>query len=324
MPPIPPEFAAYRDCQLCPRRCRVDRLAGQRGVCGETAVCRIASAAPHFGEEPPISGRLGSGTIFFAGCSCRCFFCQNYQISTAGQGREVAPDELLDAAITLAKQAVHNLNLVTPTHFLPHLQLLVRQLRQAGLDLPVVYNCSGYERPELVDRLAGTVDIFMPDFKFSSPELASRIIGAPDYPTVALDSLRRMVADQGFLEPFDPEGEKTAATGVLVRHLVLPGELDNTFDLLHLLRHEFGRMLPLSVMSQYRPMPACHQRGQLNRTVTPEEYEQVCERLAELDFQQVFLQPLFHDTGFVPDFQRDQPFAGNQLHHPPGIQANPR
>jgi putative pyruvate formate lyase activating enzyme len=189
---------------------------------------------------------------------------------------------------------------------------VVGELRRRGCGLPTVYNCSGYELPDSIGVLADSIDIFMPDFKFSSPELAQRVLGAPDYPEMALESLRRMVAAKGFLEPFGADRRSPARTGVLVRHLVLPGNVANSLDLLRVLRHEFGRMLPLSIMSQYRPMPGCRGSGEFERTVTVDEYRQVCALVRQLDFQQVFLQPHFHDTGFVPDFEEEEPFEGNR------------
>ena len=304
--------SAYGECHLCPRHCGVDRLSGETGVCGETAVCRIASACVHRGEEPPVSGRRGSGTIFFTGCSCRCFFCQNEQISRQGLGRDVSPDALLTEAGRLIEQGVHNLNFVTPDHFLPHVTQLCARLRAAGHDLPFVYNTSGYVLADQVDGIAADVQIFLPDFKFADGALARRCMGDGAYPERALEGLRRMVAARGFLEPWDPSGRTVAREGVLVRHLVLPGEVENSLAVLRLLREEFGRMLPLSLMSQYRPMAECQRRRDLDRRLAGEEYRRVVDLAVELDFRSVFIQPHFGDGGFLPDFRRDQPFDGNR------------
>lgn len=301
----------YANCRLCPRQCGVDRLAGEIGACGESAVCRLASVGPHFGEEPAISGRHGSGTFFFTGCPCRCFFCQNHQISLAGMGRETSSEDLLDQALNLIASGVHNLNLVTPTHFQPHVMGLVRELRRRGLQTPVVYNSSGYELASRIAALAECVDIFLPDFKFAFPALAQHVMQAEDYPERALESLSEMISAKGFLTPFDESGEAVAQAGVLVRHLVLPGQVDNSLAVLRLLRQEFGRMLPVSIMSQYRPMPACRGRGEFSRAITAREYREVCELIGELDFRQVYCQPDFTETGFVPDFARSDPFPGN-------------
>lgn len=305
-------LAWYRECRLCPRLCGVDRTAGQRGRCGETAVCRVASLGAHFGEEPPITGSDGSGTVFFSGCCCRCFFCQNHDISFGGIGEALAPEELLERCMALVGEGVHNLNFVTPTHYLPHVVWLVRELRCRGVDLPTIYNSSGYERREMVEALGDVVDIFLPDFKFLSPGLAERVMGDRFYAERAMESLRVMVGMKGFLEPFDPTGLEVARRGVLLRHLVLPGQVDDSVALLAVLRHEFGRMLPLSLMSQYRPMPGCRERGAFSRQVRPEEYAEVCRVADDLGFLQVFTQPTFGDTGFVPDFRKRRPFAGNR------------
>ncbi len=306
-------FPEYQHCRLCPRACGVDRVAGDCGVCGETAQCRVASACPHFGEEPPFSGTRGSGTIFFSGCACRCFFCQNYQISMEHQGDVVTPDELTEFCGRLLARGVHNLNFVTPDHFWPNIQYSCAQLRAENIRVPFLWNSSGYQRPELIAEIAETMDIFMPDFKYLDRELAQRCMNAADYPQIAMEALREMIRLKGFLTPFDPSGQEPARSGVLVRHLVLPGETRNSIELLKLLRQEFGRMLPLSIMSQFRPTPECDRRRQFTRTVSATEYDAVCNTVMELDFQQVFLQPQLHDSGFTPDFSHvDNPFPGNR------------
>ncbi len=306
-----PDLTAYRNCELCPRRCRVDRTAGERGICGEGAVCRIAHAGPHFGEEPSFSGTRGSGTIFLSGCSCRCFFCQNHQISFRHEGDEYDPAALRKLALDLVERGVHNLNFVTPDHFWPHIQWLCRTLRADGVRIPFLYNCSGYQLPELIPGIAQAVEIFLPDFKYALPELAQECMGAPDYPEVALGALREMVRTRGFLQPWDPSGAETATRGVLVRHLVLPGQVRNSLQALELLHREFGPGLPLSVMSQYSPVPACRGRGAFARRVTAAEYADVCETVERLGFDQAYVQEPDADAQFVPDFDRDEPFAGN-------------
>ena len=310
-------FPEYQSCRLCPRRCGVDRTAVAAGVCGETAACRVAHLGPHHGEEPPISGTRGSGTVFFCGCSSHCFFCQNIQISAAtgaecAEGRVLTPEALFAEVKALADRDVHNLNFVTPDHFWPHIRELCRRLREADVVLPFLWNGSGYHAPELVPQVAEWMDIFLPDFKFAAPELARFCMGDAAYPEVALASLRAMVMARGFLDPCDPEGMHTARRGVLVRHLVLPGQVENSLRVLDLLHRAFGSELPLSVMSQYRPMPACRGRGEFARGVRKDEYARVCERVEALGFQNVFIQELAAETAFLPDFRADQPFAGNR------------
>ncbi len=305
------DMDSYRECRLCPRDCGVDRAAGKLGVCRQTAECRISSAGPHFGEEPSFSGTHGSGTIFFCGCSSRCFFCQNWQISMQGIGWEVTPDELVETARRLATSGVHNLNFVTPDHFWPHIAYVCRRLREIGVRIPCLFNSSGYQKPELVESYAEFVDIFMPDFKFADPALARECMGDGQYPDIALAALRRMVEQKGFLEPWDPSGRRPAERGVLVRHLILPGHADNSLRALRLLREEFGALLPLSVMSQFHPVPACVEREQLARTITPEEHRQVHDLVVELGFRNVYIQTLSRSVEFLPDFSRKDPFQGN-------------
>jgi putative pyruvate formate lyase activating enzyme len=306
----PPGESGFAACRLCPRDCGVDRRI-RPGLCGESDVCRLAAAVAHFGEEPPISGSKGSGTLFFSGCSCHCFFCQNEQISTSREGRAVSADELGQAAARLIAAGVHNLNFVTPDHVWPHIEALCARLRAGGATLPFVFNGSGYHRADRIETYAARMEIFLPDFKFADPLLADECMADRRYPDLAIEAIRRMVEARGFLEPFDPEGKHPAREGVLVRHLVLPDEEANSLAALRRLREEFGRWLPLSVMSQFRPMPACHARGRMTRTVSPESYARVCDEVAALGFEQVFIQPQAADDAFLPDFRREEPFEGN-------------
>ena len=306
------DVSAYRECVLCPRQCRVDRTVGQRGVCGEAAVCRVASIGAHHGEEPVFSGTRGSGTVFFTGCSCRCVFCQNWQISREGLGEEMSLETLTERVLELAAQGVHNLNFVTPDHVWPQVRELCRRLRAAGVRIPFILNCSGYERPELVEEYGEVIDIFLPDFKFSDPELARRCMGDARYPEVALAAVTAMVEVAGFLRPWDESFETPAAKGVLVRHLVLPGQVENSLGVLRQLHERCGPDLPLSIMSQYRPMPACTEAGFMTGTVPRREYDQVCALAEELGFEHAFIQPDYGDEGFAPDFRNEQPFAGNR------------
>lgn len=304
------EFPEYSDCRLCPRLCGVDRLAGKAGVCGETARLRYATACAHFGEEPCLSGTRGSGTIFFSGCPCRCFFCQNYQISRDGAGLAHDADGFLADALALVAQGVHNLNFVTPDHFEPDVRQLCGRLREAGVTIPFVWNGSGYHRSELVPGWSEYINIFLPDFKFADPELARRCLGDARYPEIALAAIREMVRQRGVLKPDGDAGE-LAERGVLVRHLVLPGEVANSLAALDLLYREFGSGLPLSLMSQFRPVAACQERGFLDRTLRSDEYRQVCDRALELGFERLYLQPEEGDDAFLPDFNQAQPFRGN-------------
>ncbi|NLF61902.1 MAG: radical SAM protein [Lentisphaerae bacterium] len=304
-------LADYRSCRLCPRQCGCDRTAGQLGRCGESADCRVASAGPHFGEEPCFTGHRGSGTIFFSGCSCGCFFCQNHQISHGHQGRIMTPEELLEQALALARSGVHNLNFVTPDHFWPHLRRLAAELRNADVDIPFIWNCSGYCNADTLRQQLDVMDIFLPDFKFSDTSLAKRCIGDDSYPQLARQAMQMIVERVGFLRPWDVSGDICASRGLLVRHLVLPGEVANSLGVLKILYNDFGTDVPISLMSQYRPMPACAQRDFLNRQITMAEYREVCDYAEQLGFRKIFIQPKYGDPNFLPDFNRRKPFAGN-------------
>lgn len=306
-------FQAYKNCALCPRDCKVDRTKGAPGFCGESAVCRVSFIGPHFGEEPSFSGTKGSGTIFFSGCSSQCFFCQNYQISIQHDGRSITPAELLSEARGLLQKGVHNLNFVTPDHFWPHIRSLCQELRKEGVRVPMLFNSSGYQKPEMVPECAGVMDIFLPDFKFAEPELAQLCMGDARYPEIALDAIREMVKLKGFLEPWDITGKDPAQRGVLVRHLVLPGHVENSLKALKLLYREFGPGLPLSVMSQFQPVPGCFRKKKLHRILSAGEYRQVLGLVEDLGFEKVYTQELKEETAFLPDFKdSENPFPGNR------------
>ncbi len=306
----------YKNCRLCPRKCNVNRTAGELGYCGESSVCRIATACPHFGEEPPFTGKNGSGTIFFSGCSCRCFFCQNYQISLDRYGREMSHKQLFDEAMILVKKGVHNINWVTPDHFLPHIKRLCEALRNNNVEIPFIFNCSGYMLPEMITYISESMDIFLPDMKFSDPNLAKACMEDTAYPEIALSAIKKMVDSKGFLFPWDETGKNMAKQGVLVRHLVLPGQTENSFQVLELLYREFGKQLPLSVMSQFQPTPTCKQKNLFNEHLVMSQYNDVCKYVEKLGFENVFIQPESGDKDYFPDFDKNEAFAGNmKLHH---------
>ncbi|MGD9873773.1 MAG: radical SAM protein [Kiritimatiellia bacterium] len=309
----PSDFDAYKCCRLCPRGCAVDRTAGKTGICGETAECRIASAGPHFGEEPCFSGMCGSGTVFFTGCSTGCFFCQNWQISHEGLGQVYDPDAFFNLVRSLAEKGVHNINFVTPDHFWPHIAWVCKKLREDGIAIPFLFNSSGYHREDMIEAYAEHMDIFMPDFKFSDPKLAQQCMNDRRYPEIALKALKKMVELKGFLNPWDPSGKITAASGVLVRHLVLPGHIQNSIEVLRLLKKEFGPLLPISVMSQFRPTHMCTERKLLTRALTASEFDKVTAAADALGFENAFVQSVPDSDAFTPDFRNEEPFRGNHL-----------
>lgn len=318
----------YRECELCPRRCGVERTRGEVGICREGVTLRVASVEAHLGEEPPISGVNGSGTVFFTGCSLRCIYCQNHQISHEGLGRKWTVAQLTERLITLHESAgIHNVNFVTPDHFLPHTVAVVEALRRRGVGIPVLYNLSGYQSLESLRLIEPVADIYLPDFKYADPVLAGSLSRCPDYAAVALEALVEMVRQKGFLDRFlfggdleVPGGDRDrvppiAGKGVLVRHLVLPGQVENSRQVLDMLYVEFGRDLPLSLMSQYVPIRKFPEAPFLNRTVTREEFCQVLEHAQGLGFRHLFVQyPEKTASGvhpFLPDFSSTAPFLGN-------------
>lgn len=285
--------------------------------CGEGARLRVAAIEAHFGEEPPISGTNGSGTVFFSGCSLKCIFCQNYQISHQHLGEYLTIAQVVNQIEQLAQERhIHNVNFVTPDHFFPQTMDIVRSLHRRGISLPIIYNLSGYQRIESLRMIASVANIYLPDFKYSDETLARTLSNARNYPAIAIEAIAEMLRQQGFLDSFDKgEGSSLpiATRGVLVRHLILPGQTQNSIDALTMLYTEFGKELPLSLMSQYYPVRQ-HRFTFLNRTVTEQEFQVVYQHALGLGFKNMFVQ--FPDTNtserpFLPDFTRSHPFAGN-------------
>jgi len=308
----------FEECRLCPRECRINRLKesakASSGFCRQDYHLRVAHVGAHFGEEPPISGTRGSGTIFFSGCSLRCSFCQNHQISLEGAGDILSIEELYERVVGLIKsQDVHNINMVTPDHFFPYTFRLVELLREAGFRIPVLYNTSGYQAIPLLKAAEGYADIYMPDYKYSDPETASALSRCSDYPGKALEAISEMVRQKGFLDA-TLEGHEVATRGVLVRHLILPGKVQNSLDSITSLFLEFGSNIPISLMSQYHPV-AQHKDPDMNRRITMDEFERVYQHSLELGFKNMFVQfPADYcqdKPPFLPDFREDEPFQGN-------------
>lgn len=254
-------------CFDCPRRCGAKRSLTERGgFCASGALPRVSRAAPHFGEEPCISGTRGSGAIFFTGCNLCCVFCQNREISRGGgMGRELSVQELRDTMLRLRDEGVHNINLVTPTHYS---RSIIEALSGLELGIPVVWNSSGYESVETLRRLEGLVQIYMPDFKYYKPDLARRYSAAPDYPTVAAAAIKEMFRQRGKYE-LDEDG--LLRSGVLIRHLILPGQELNAMDVIDFAAEEFPpESVLFSLMSQYTPMPGLEKHPELSRRVDSE------------------------------------------------------
>lgn len=286
----------YRACALCPRRCGVDRTAGERGFCGMPGFPVAARAAGHYWEEPVISGEYGSGAVFFSGCTLRCKFCQNYEISTQRHGYALDSARLRQIFERLIAEGHHNVNLVTPTHFLPD----VLPALEPKLPVPVVYNCGGYERVETLRLLEGKIDVWLPDLKYSDNRLARLLSAAPDYAEVAKAAILEMyrqtgpcVIEHGLLK-----------RGVLIRHLILPGQLDNTIGVLEWIAATFPKgAVGVSLMSQYVPMGPAAKVPPFDRRITIEEYDAALSWLYLLGLDNGFVQgPEAASLEYVPEF----------------------
>jgi len=263
--------ARLSECDICPRRCRVNRKAGERGVCRVGGNAAVASFGPHFGEEAPLVGNNGSGTVFFSGCNLRCVFCQNYEISHMGEGGEVSAERLAGIFLSIQRMGCHNLNLVTPTHVTSQIVEALSLASSGGLSIPVVYNCGGYESVDTLQELEGVVDIYMPDVKFLDAEPAGRYCDAPDYPEVVRAALTEMDRQVG---PLSLDLHGIALRGVLVRHLVMPGEASTTRRVIDFLADEIGKDTYLNLMHQYRPCGRALEFPEIGRRTAAGEWRE--------------------------------------------------
>ena len=286
----------YRHCTLCPRRCGVDRTAGQLGFCRMLDQIHAARAALHYWEEPVISGSYGSGAVFFSGCTLRCAFCQNGVISQENFGKPLSPAELRAAFERLIDEGCQNINLVTPTHFLPS----ILPALTPKLPVPVVYNCGGYESVETLRQLEGLVDIYLPDFKYSDDRLAAKFAAAPDYAETAAAAIREMYRQVGAAVIEDEQMTR----GVIIRHLVLPGCIDNSLGVLDWIAETFPKKdVLVSLMSQYVPMGRAKNMPPLDRRITQEEYDAVLSYLYLLELDNGYTQDFSAATAeYIPDF----------------------
>lgn len=276
-------------CDLCPRACGVDRLSGRAGFCGVGGADKVAAVSIHHGEEPPISGTGGSGTVFYGGCNMECFFCQNFPISRLGVGREMTVGELGDGMIGLQRKGAHNVNFVTPTPHVAHLIGAVAHARDNGFTLPVVYNTNGYDSQKALALLEGVVDIYLPDVKYRSEGIAVEASSTPGYAGHNESAVREMIRQVGTLETGE---DGIARRGVLIRHLVLPGRVEETEAVLGFIREAFGPDMPLSLMGQYFPAWKAHERAGFDRRLTEEEYERAVAYAERLEMTNVFIQEL--------------------------------
>lgn len=292
-----------RDCTLCPRDCHVDRTKGQKGYCSETDELVVARAALHMWEEPCISGEKGAGTVFFSGCSMGCVYCQNRNIAEGLVGKVITIERLAEIFIELQNQAANNINLVTPSHYVPEIIEAINKARGKGLHLPIVYNCSGYEKIETLRLLRDYVDIYLPDFKYMDAEPAKKYSNCPDYYDFASKAIQEMVRQVG--EPiFNEEGIMTK--GVIVRHLTLPGYLEDSKNIIKYLYETFENKIYISIMNQYTPLNSVEKYTEINRKITEEEYDELVDYAIDLGIENGFIQVgETASESFIPEFNQE-------------------
>ncbi len=282
-------------CELCPRKCRVERDEDNFGYCRSGPLPKIARIAPHFDEEPPISGTNGAGTVFFSGCSLRCVFCQNYEISEKGAGKTITPYQLSEEYKRLEQTGVHNIEFVTPTHYV---DAILESLDIYRPKLPLIYNSSGYDSVETLKRLSGVIDVYLPDFKYSDNKLAERLSNCPDYVETAEAAIEEMLRQRG--ETVIEDG--LIKQGVIIRHLVLPSHTRNSIGVLELIRQKYGTRVPVSLMAQYMPAGRAADYPDINRRLTRREYNKVLDRFIELGLDGYAQELSSSDIRYVPEW----------------------
>lgn len=290
----------YEDCLLCPRKCGINRSTGQTGVCGVSSEIKVARAALHYWEEPCISGKKGSGAVFFSGCSLHCVFCQNREISDGKEGKVISKERLSDIFIELVDKGANNINLVTPGQYIPDIVWAVNDAKSRGMKLPIIYNTSGYENVTELKLLEGIVDVYLPDFKYMDSTLSARYSRAKDYPSVAKQALSEMVRQQPDVVIDDATG--LIQKGVIVRQLLLPGHVNDAKAVLKYLYDTYHDHVYISMMSQFTPI-ALKDYPEINRTVTKREYERLVDYALEIGITNAFIQEgdVAKDS-FIPAF----------------------
>lgn len=290
----------YKNCLLCPRKCGINRSTGQTGVCGVSSEIKVARAALHYWEEPCISGKRGSGAVFFSGCSLHCVFCQNREISDGKEGKVISKERLSDIFMELADKGANNINLVTPGQYIPDIVWAVNDAKSRGMKLPIIYNTSGYENVTELKLLEGIVDVYLPDFKYMDSTLSAMYSRAKDYPSVAKQALSEMVRQQPDVVIDDATG--LIQKGVIVRQLLLPGHVNDAKAVLKYLYDTYHDHVYISMMSQFTPI-ALEDYPEINRTVTKREYERLVNYALEIGITNAFIQEgdVAKDS-FIPAF----------------------
>ena len=290
-------------CTLCPRNCFVNRKLGEKGICGQSSTLKVARAALHFWEEPCISGEKGSGAVFFSGCALHCVFCQNQEIANGSVGKEISKERLSEIFLELQEKGANNINLVTPGHFVPQIVPAIERARNQGLNLPIVYNTSSYENVDSIRKLEGIVDIYLPDFKYMSSFLSKKYSHAPDYSEVAKKVVAEMVRQTGAASFYEKEGQELMQRGVIVRHLILPGCMEDSKNIIRYLHDAYGDTIYLSIMNQFTPLKNVEKYPELNRKLTEDEYDEVVDFAIDLGVENGFIQEgETAEESFIPDF----------------------
>lgn len=290
----------YENCLLCPRKCGINRRTGQTGVCGVSSEIKVARAALHYWEEPCISGKRGSGAVFFSGCSLHCVFCQNREISDGKAGKLISKERLSDIFMELADKGANNINLVTPGQYIPDIVWAVNDAKSRGMKLPIIYNTSGYENVTELKLLEGIVDVYLPDFKYMDSTLSARYSRAKDYPSVAKQALSEMVRQQP--DVVIDDATRLIQKGVIVRQLLLPGHVNDAKAILKYLHDTYQDSIYISMMSQFTPI-ALKDYPEINRTVTRREYERLIDYAIKIGITNAFIQEgnVAKDS-FIPAF----------------------
>jgi putative pyruvate formate lyase activating enzyme len=290
----------YNDCSLCPRNCHVDRTLGKKGYCKVTDELIVARAALHMWEEPCLSGINGSGTVFFSGCSIGCVYCQNHNIAKGVAGKKISPERLADIFLELQNKKAHNINLVTPSHYIPHIVEALLLSKSNGLNIPIVYNTGGYEKIEALNLLDGNIDVYLPDLKYMDATIAKKYSNCEDYFVYAKKAIMEMVRQTG--EPkFDSEGIMTK--GVIVRHMMLPGYLEDSKNIINYLYNTYGNKIYISIMNQYTPLPHVNEYPEINMKVSDENYEELINYAIEIGVENGFIQEgVTQLESFIPEF----------------------
>ena len=290
-----------RQCGVCPFRCKVNRLEGKIGKCGCNDKIKIALASLHYYEEPCISGKNGSGTVFFSNCNLNCLFCQNYKISQEGKGREVSIEELADIFLNQQKNGANNINLVTPVMYVYHIIEAIKLAKTKGLKIPIIYNSNGYENIETLRLLEGYIDVYLPDFKYANNELGRKYSNINNYFEVTSKAITEMYKQVG---PPQLDEKGIIKRGLIIRHLILPNEIENSKNVLKWIVDNIGKEVYVSIMAQYFPTYKAKKIKELNRKINNEEYKQIEDYIYEIGIENGYMQDLGdHEEEYVPDFK---------------------